>query len=102
MKKFLVVSVALLFAATAFAAGPTAKVTGGTLAGTADDGVQIFKGIPYAAPPVGKLRWAPPADVVPWTGTRDATKFSADCMQAPYDKSSVYYRPLEAVSEDCL
>ncbi len=102
MKKLLIFTAAFFIATNSFANGPTAKVTGGTIAGTAENGVQIFKGIPYAAPPVGNLRWAPPADVVAWTGTRDATKFSNDCMQAPYDKSSVYYRPPSPMSEDCL
>jgi len=102
MKQLLAVLAVFTFAAAAFANGPTVKVTGGTIAGTAENGVSVFKGIPYAAPPVGDLRWAPPADVVPWTGTKDATKFSPDCMQAPYDKNSIYYRPLDATSEDCL
>src|SRR5690349_21072593 len=102
MKSFLAFVCVQSFALAAVAAGPTAKVTGGSIVGSTEDGVNIFKGIPYAAPPVGDLRWAPPADVVPWTGTRDATKFSPDCIQAPYDKDSVYYRPVTNVNEDCL
>ncbi len=93
---------AILISTAAFANGPTVKVTGGTVAGTSENGVNIFKGIPYAAPPVGDLRWAPPAAVVPWKGTRDATKFSDECMQAPYDKDSMYYRAPQPMSEDCL
>jgi len=102
MKQLFSLSVALILCTAAVAGGPSVNVTGGSVAGTAEDGVQVFKGIPYAAPPVGDLRWAPPAEIVPWKGTRDASKFSPDCVQAPYDKSSVYYREPSPQSEDCL
>jgi len=102
MKQFFIFTTAFLITTSALAAGPTAKVTGGTIAGSTENGVNVFKGIPYAAPPVGDLRWAPPADIIPWDGTRDATKFSDECMQAPYDPSSIYYREPQPMSEDCL
>ena len=47
-----------------------ATVTGGKIAGTAVDGLGEFKGIPFAAPPVGALRWRPPQPVKPWSGVR--------------------------------
>ena len=52
------------------------KTAGGLVQGTtvADGAIRVFNGIPYAAPPVGTLRWQPPQPVVPWTGVRDATK----------------------------
>ena len=58
-------------------------VTGGLIQGTeaAVDGVVAFKGIPFAAPPVGELRWRPPAPVVPWDGVRDAGEAGAICVQ---------------------
>ena len=57
------------------------RVDGGELQGVVDDGVASFKGIPYAAPPVGELRWRPPQPPAPWTGGRPAAEFGADCMQ---------------------
>ena len=59
------------------------KVTGGAIHGEAlADGSTVYRGIPYAAPPVGKLRWVAPQAVTPWTGVRDATKIPAPCAQA--------------------
>jgi carboxylesterase type B len=64
-----------LFAA-AQAASPTVAVDSGRLAGTLDDaGMRVFRGIPYAAPPVGALRWREPQPVTPWGGVRDAREF---------------------------
>jgi para-nitrobenzyl esterase len=74
-----------------------AKVTGGTVSGTADDGISIFKGIPFAAPPVGDRRWKAPAPVVPWSGVRKADAFANACMQAPNTQGNT-----APVSEDCL
>ena len=83
-------------------------VTGGLIRGVVDketeDGVKQYHGIPYAAPPVGALRWAPPAPVLPWTGIRDASEPGPICTQrtgAPID----FYappRPKPEQSEDCL
>jgi para-nitrobenzyl esterase len=67
-----------------------------------EHGVRTFKGIPYAAPPVGELRWRPPQPVVPWRATRDASSFGAECPQPQYPEGSVYVRPLRPHSEDCL
>jgi carboxylesterase type B len=59
--------------------------------------IKVFKGIPYAAPPVGPLRWKPPQPAAAWTGTRDAASFGNDCMQKPRPDSRA-----PAISEDCL
>jgi len=59
--------------------------------------VTIFKGIPYAAPPTGALRWQAPQPMPAWTGLRDATHFGNDCMQLPWIVSSG-----QKTSEDCL
>ena len=48
-----------------------------------DKGGAVFKGIPYAQPPVGDLRWREPMPVKPWIGLRDATRFGAICTQIP-------------------
>ena len=55
------------------------KTKHGVVAGAESDGIRIFKGIPYAAPPVGPLRWKPPQAPVKWDGVRDATKFGPPC-----------------------
>ena len=71
----------------------------GTLAGRQDraTGIVSFRGIPYAQPPVGALRWRSPQPVRPWTGERDAARFGDDCPQ----KSQTLTRA-PAQSEDCL
>ena len=76
------------------------QVTGGTVAGTVADGVASFKGIPFAQPPLGELRWRAPQPVKPWPGVRKATRFGPACMQAP----GLAHRmaPGVALSEDCL
>jgi para-nitrobenzyl esterase len=80
------------------------RTQGGLVSGApgSDPAVRIYKGIPYAAPPVGALRWKPPQAAAPWKGVRAAAEFSAPCMQTPYAQTSIYYTPLAAVSEDCL
>lgn len=102
MRKSLTTIAVLLTAAVAWAQGPTVTVTGGTIEGAIEDGVKVFKGIPYAAPPVRELRWRPPAPVEPWAGVRAATAFSPDCPQAKYSEDSLYYRPPRPQDEDCL
>jgi para-nitrobenzyl esterase len=74
-------------------------VSGGPGANAA---VHVYKGIPYAAPPVGDRRWKTPQSPAAWTGVREAKEFSATCMQVPYPQASIYYSPPAPVSEDCL
>jgi para-nitrobenzyl esterase len=74
--------------------------TSGRLQGTTDRGAVVFRGIPYARPPVGRLRFAPPQPPDPWTGTRDATAFGPPAMQAANEVSSGL--TVESPSEDCL
>jgi para-nitrobenzyl esterase len=64
--------------------------------------IRVYKGIPYAAPPVGKLRWQPPQPPVSWQGVRECREFSAICPQAPYPAGSAYVQPPQRQSEDCL
>jgi para-nitrobenzyl esterase len=63
-------------------------------------GVKSFKGIPYAAAPVGKLRWAAPQAAAKWKGVRKADHFAARCMQLPLFSDMVFRS--DGVSEDCL
>ena len=59
----------------------TATTSFGRLRGTVDDGVVAFRGIPYAQPPIGPLRFAPPARLEGWSGTRSADRFGPAAMQ---------------------
>ena len=58
---------------------PTVDTKLGELQGDVQEGIRVFRGIPFAAPPVGPLRWALPQAPAPWQGVRDATKFGPDC-----------------------
>ena len=53
----------------------------GTVRGRAEGDIRAFKGIPYAAPPVGEGRWRPPVPLAPWTGVRNAAQFGPACIQ---------------------
>ena len=117
--------IAALAGCLAFAAcasGPAADSDGvhvattqGVVVGGMGDGVRIFKGIPYAAPPVGPLRWRPPQPPAKWDGERDATKFGPACLS--FDTAKLLQGKLESeigydiisnvpaaagTSEDCL
>jgi para-nitrobenzyl esterase len=76
-------------------------VDGGLIAVPAPgpDGVRRFRGLPYAAPPMGPLRWRPPASVVPWHGVRATGRFAPDCTQEASGTAGLPVRPR---SEDCL
>lgn len=75
----------------------------GPVSGRMEEGLAVFKGIPYAKPPVGDLRWKPPQDLPPWTETKDASGFGPACFQLQSPVKSIYTpgRKLP-VSEDCL
>ncbi len=83
---------------------PVVRVDSGELQGVVDDGVVSYKGIPFAAPPVGDLRWRPPQPVAPWTGVRQAAEFGADCMQGRFGPppAAPGAPPARVPSEDCL
>ena len=78
-------------------------VTGGTLEGTTgkDSSVRVFKGVPFAAPPVGELRWKPPAPVQSWEGVRKADTWGTRCMQGEMFGGPLISRE-ESMGEDCL
>jgi para-nitrobenzyl esterase len=81
------------------AAAQDARTDSGPVHGVAVDGVVAFKGIPYAAAPVGDLRWRAPAAPVAWSQARDASKFGADCPQNAFPGATGSGQP---TSEDCL
>jgi len=94
----------LLLVAQAWAATrvPTVRIDSGRLSGIRDaaPGLDEFRGIPFAAPPVGALRWKPPQPVAPWKDVRRADHFGPRCMQRPLFSDMVFRS--DAVSEDCL
>lgn len=97
----LIAALAGAFTPAAALAQAPARVTGGMLQGASANGVDAFLGIPYAAAPVGELRWRAPQPVAAWPGVRAATAVGNDCVQ---DSAN---NPLPAgykntASEDCL
>ena len=79
----------------------TATTTSGLLRGTTENGVTVFRGILYAQPPVGPLRFAPPQPPAPWSGVREATAFGPTAMQAA-NAISDGLSVAAACAEDCL
>ena len=79
---------------------PSVKTANGVLQGTQLSGISMFKGVPYAQPPVGDLRWKEPQPVKNWEGVRKADHFAARAMQLPI-YSDMQFRS-DGVSEDCL
>jgi para-nitrobenzyl esterase len=82
------------------ASGPQVKTASGTVEGKDEGAVRAFLGIPYAAPPVGNLRWKPPAAAASWTGVRKATEFGNHCMQGKVYGDMNFRDP--GGREDCL
>jgi para-nitrobenzyl esterase len=82
---------------------PVAQTRSGRLEGEALDRVCVFKGIPYAAPPVGALRWRAPEPVAPWSGVRDARAFGSAAPQTAIAGGVLAaFNVQEGTSEDCL
>jgi carboxylesterase 2 len=65
------------------------------------DNVTVYRGIPYAAPPTGSLRWKAPSAAEPWNTTFSATTFAPQCAQ-PYSSAGIFSNGLNSTSEDCL
>ncbi len=99
MKRYLLAIAVLTLPWAVVAASPTAKVEQGVLKGTREGSLTVYRGIPFAAPPIGDLRWRPPQPPAKWRGTRTADKFAPQCEQNLGGTQAT--RPPE-MSEDCL
>lgn len=84
---------------TAIGMAHAADTESGRVEGIREQGLTVYKGIPFAAPPTGDLRWRPPQPVKPWTGTRPAKTFAPACMQTGVSMPGETPPP---TSEDCL
>jgi para-nitrobenzyl esterase len=93
-------AIALLAADSAFGASDVVRIETGRIKGVVRDGIVAFKGIPFAAPPAGELRWRPPQRAKAWMGVRSAAEYGPDCPQYPFPNDVA---PLATTpSEDCL
>ena len=81
---------------------PIVKAPAGAVEGQMEDGLRTFKGIPYALPPVGPLRWRPPTPMPRWTDVRKAIDFGPACFQPKPQLSTIYAGNPMPMSEDCL
>ena len=79
---------------------PVIQTASGMVRGVKEGDVDVFKGIPFAAPPVGEFRWRPPQPVTPWEGVRDAKEFGPTCAQGGWGAAPGTIA--EGSSEDCL
>jgi para-nitrobenzyl esterase len=102
MMRTVVIGTTILAAlgAARVAVPPRVTIDTGTLEGLDTARVKVFRGIPYAAPPIGALRWRPPQPPKSWTGVRPASKLGHNCVQhQPYSDIDPF---VAGVSEDCL
>jgi para-nitrobenzyl esterase len=107
MKSRLLPLYAIVCAMPLCAATQPVKTRNGLVSGVPgrDASVTVYKGVPFAAPPVGDLRWRAPKPPAPWDGVRDGGKFSANCMQRIVNERKPWtfeFMAHDSVSEDCL
>jgi para-nitrobenzyl esterase len=82
--------------------GPVVQAPTGSLQGVVEGGANVFKGIPYALPPIGPARWTPPQPVPAWSGVKAATDFGPVCYQPTSKLANIYADTPPSMSEDCL
>ena len=82
--------------------GQIVKAPAGSIEGRIEGDLRVFKGIPYALPPVGSARWTPPSPMPRWTDVKKATEFGPACFQPRSKLSSIYTEDPMPMSEDCL
>ena len=100
LKNLALAAMAVLAVPQLFSQASVVGTEAGKLQGVPQGPVESFKGVPFAAPPVGDLRWRAPQPVQPWSDVRQANAYSADCMQVPFpsDAAPLGTKP----AEDCL
>src|SRR5579871_78430 len=81
---------------------PVVRAPAGEVRGEAQGDLNVFRGLPYAAPPTGSMRWKPPVAASSWQGVRQANRFGPACYQPKPRVASIYADPPESMSEDCL
>ena len=81
---------------------PRVEIASGRIEGSREDGVLVFRGIPYARPPQGALRLRAPLPPDPWSGVREAKAFGAAAPQTPGRLAALLGSPTETFAEDCL
>jgi para-nitrobenzyl esterase len=94
-----VVAIGTTPVASAAPTGPVVVIGGGAVRGVAVSGGFAFRGLPYAAPPIGNLRWRAPRPPIDWNGVRDAAEFAPSCPQSANFNP---FFPPGPISEDCL
>lgn len=99
IKAFILAAALPSFSATLPTHGPKVRTEYGAISGVRENGMRVYKGVPFAAPPTGNLRWRAPAPVASWPGVRKADAFAPACMQTGV---SMPGETPPAVSEDCL
>jgi len=82
--------------------GTLVETRTGSVEGVAEGSLLVFKGIPYATPPVGELRWKPPEPPAPWSGVLQAADFGPACIAPSARMSTIYSSDIAPFSEDCL
>jgi para-nitrobenzyl esterase len=107
MKYFFILLLVYTYPFTSLLAqGPIVQTSEGKVKGTLDGNISVFKGIPYAAPPVGDLRWKNPQPTAKWKDVKDCTRFPASAIQPPPVPfmmwTEEFIAPPEPLSEDCL
>src|SRR5580698_11569739 len=90
---------AVQVAGVSVAVGQEAWTESGAISGVREGGLSVYRGVPFAAPPTGDLRWQPPVTVTPWTGTRETDAFAPACVQTGV---SMPGETPPVTSEDCL
>jgi para-nitrobenzyl esterase len=101
MSKKIVLSIIVIAIVVRASSAAQVKTENGLVEGTQEDGLAVYRGIPFAAPPVGELRWHAPKPASNWQGVLKADRFGSSCMQAvPANASNV--QPGAGMSEDCL
>ena len=107
MKKTFLAAAVLLITLSCAKQNPVISVEGGKIKGVVENGVTVYRGIPFAAPPVGDLRWQAPQPVVPWDGIKVCDTFGPICPQEEFEEGTFYWREFywmgsPEMSEDCL